>query len=264
MAFTFHKKPIKYAAQTLETLLDKYKSYSEGITPAGEEEKQYDEYSTAVNLIRGGISIVQSSKKSLEILVEKLEKDYEEAKSKGNKKDLINEIEDIDKEARFTEIIPKANELVYILEARTTEYRDKMYKLAANLGVDPHKSELKALKGSRIPVVKKELRTDNAENDSDAEIDPNEADWLSEDISENSDERKEICCRTLKPKQLKLPRFYGDEEEFPEFWAVFETLVHESKVLTTVEKMLLLKDSLEEGQKWQSKEYNSSHEITSG
>ncbi|KAL6731460.1 hypothetical protein Aduo_002326 [Ancylostoma duodenale] len=39
MAFTFHKKPIKYAAQTLETLLDKYKSYSEGITPAGEEKK---------------------------------------------------------------------------------------------------------------------------------------------------------------------------------------------------------------------------------
>ncbi|XGW34064.1 hypothetical protein V3C99_018100, partial [Haemonchus contortus] len=55
---------------------------------------------------------------------------------------------------------------------------------------------------------------------------------------------EDAICRTLKPSQLKMPRFYGDEEDFPEYWAVFRTLVHDNKVLSTVEKMLLLKDSL--------------------
>ncbi|EYB96851.1 hypothetical protein Y032_0146g2533 [Ancylostoma ceylanicum] len=51
-------------------------------------------------------------------------------------------------------------------------------------------------------------------------------------------------CKTIKPPNLTLPKFYGKEEEFPEFWAVFETLVHKNNTLTTIEKMLLLKDSL--------------------
>ncbi|KAK6764040.1 hypothetical protein RB195_024392 [Necator americanus] len=78
----------------------------------------------------------------------------------------------------------------------------------------------------------------------DDKVKTEDAQWLSEEVSENLGDKEESICRTLKPKQLDLSRFYGDEEEFPEFWTVFETLVHESKALNTVEKMLLLKDSL--------------------
>lgn len=40
------------------------------------------------------------------------------------------------------------------------------------------------------------------------------------------------------------PKFYGADEEFPEFWAAFKTLVHDNSALSTIEKMLFLKDSL--------------------
>ncbi|KAK6762191.1 hypothetical protein RB195_023052 [Necator americanus] len=75
--------------------------------------------------------------------------------------------------------------------------------------------------------------------------------WLSEDHSDTSRDaiEEEFICRISirsirKPSHMKLPRPWGDEEEFAEFWAVYETLVHQNKVLRTVEKMLLLKDSL--------------------
>ncbi|KAK6763157.1 hypothetical protein RB195_023752 [Necator americanus] len=76
---------------------------------------------------------------------------------------------------------------------------------------------------------------------------PDDALWLSEDHSDTSRDaiEEEFICRTLKPRtQMKLPRFWGDEEEFPKFWAVYESLVHQNKVLSTVEKILLFKDSL--------------------
>uniref|UniRef100_A0A7I4Z4X0 Uncharacterized protein n=1 Tax=Haemonchus contortus TaxID=6289 RepID=A0A7I4Z4X0_HAECO len=67
-------------------------------------------------------------------------------------------------------------------------------------------------------------------------------------MSDRSDnvqfDAEDAICRTLKPSQLKVPRFYGDEEDFPECWAVFRTLVRDNKVLSTVEKMLLSKESL--------------------
>ncbi|KAK6755684.1 hypothetical protein RB195_014209 [Necator americanus] len=32
---------------------------------------------------------------------------------------------------------------------------------------------------------------------------------------------------TISPPRVDLPKFYGNEEEFPEFWAVHETLVQQ-------------------------------------
>lgn len=42
------------------------------------------------------------------------------------------------------------------------------------------------------------------------------------------DDGEDIICSTLKPKQLTFSRFYGDEGEFPEFWAIYETLADQS------------------------------------
>ncbi|KHJ76291.1 hypothetical protein OESDEN_24089 [Oesophagostomum dentatum] len=54
----------------------------------------------------------------------------------------------------------------------------------------------------------------------------------------------QISCKSVKTPTLTLPKFYGVEEEFTEFWAIYETLVHNNTSLSVVEKMLLLKDSL--------------------
>ncbi|KAK6729915.1 hypothetical protein RB195_006768 [Necator americanus] len=50
--------------------------------------------------------------------------------------------------------------------------------------------------------------------------------------------------RSIKPLQATLPKFYGNSDDFPEYWAIFEALVHNSEELDILEKILLLKESL--------------------
>ncbi|KAK6010119.1 hypothetical protein OSTOST_24888, partial [Ostertagia ostertagi] len=56
--------------------------------------------------------------------------------------------------------------------------------------------------------------------------------------------KTEEVQKALKPPSVSIPRFSGKVEEFQEFWAVFETMVHKNQSLTDMEKMILLKASL--------------------
>ncbi|KAK6030102.1 putative ATP synthase F0, A subunit [Ostertagia ostertagi] len=188
MSLIFHKKPIGFSAKTLNTLLDKYSSYAEEIKPIGDDRSQYEEYSSAANLIAGGIKIIKSSRDSLQALVDKLEKEFDDAKSKGNKKDLISEIEDIDTECKFTEKIARANEMIYVLEARLTESRNKLQNLAQKLGVDPNKNE----------TAQRSSASTKKESTAEPEIDGDSA-WLSEDLSNDAPiDMEDAICRTLR------------------------------------------------------------------
>ena len=93
MSFIFHKKPIAYSAKTLSTLLDKFKTYVEEINPIGDDRNQYEELTTAVKLTSGDIRLIQQSRDALQALVNKLEKEFDELKSKGNRKELVSEVE---------------------------------------------------------------------------------------------------------------------------------------------------------------------------
>lgn len=202
-------------------MLEKYKSYTEEIAPKGDDNSQYDEYSTAVNLLAGGIAIIQSSRNSFQGLVDKLQREFDESKAKGSKKGLIAEVEDIDSECQFTERIAKANEMIYVLEARLTESRNKMSKLAQKLGIAPRKNQTTSVKNLEVSLSEKDnvhpKSGGRGESEQEAVSDPDSA-WISEDFSENnSGISEDTLCRTLKPKQLQLPKFYGDEGEFPEF-----------------------------------------------
>ncbi|KAL6724140.1 hypothetical protein Aduo_019055 [Ancylostoma duodenale] len=248
MTLVFHVKPIALSAKTLQSLMDKYATYSEEIKPSGTDEEKYEEYLSAVNLLSGSIETIKMSRNALQALIDKLQKEYDDAKAKGNRKELTNEVEDIKNDSHFTEKIARANEMTYILTTRVTEARNHMGKLARKMGItqkapkktkDPGTFQVNLDQGTTLgPVMATEP---------DTSLSPSDAIWLSEDSSNSERSREDdedIICRTLKPSQLKLPRFHGDEGEFPEFWAVYETLVDQSKVLSTVEKMLLLRDSL--------------------
>ena len=221
MAFIFHKKPIAYSAKTLSTLLDKFKTYTEEVTPTGDDRNQYEELTTAVNLISSGIKLVQQSRDALQTLVNKLEKEFDELKLKGNRKELVAEVEEIDAETHYNEKIASANDIVYVLETRLTETRTKAQKIAQKLGIDQGKCEMNSSMTNDSSNSKRDVISHvNEENE--GMLTPNEAAWLSEDLSEHGlVETEDVICRNLKPKQLKLPRFYGDEEDFPEFWAIF-------------------------------------------
>ncbi|KAK6750546.1 hypothetical protein RB195_002489 [Necator americanus] len=248
MTLVFHKRPILLSAKTLQSLLDKYSTYSDEIKPSRTDEERYEEYLSAANLLSGSIETIKMSRNALQALIDKLQKEYEEARSKGNKKDLTNEVEEIENDTQFNERIAKANEMVYILSARVTEARNHMGKLARKMGIT-HREPTKQ-KPARINETHADQQTateSTATEETEEGSSQNDAIWLSEDNSNSEKSREDdedFICRTLKPRQLSLPRFYGDEEEFPEFWAIYETLVDQSKVLSTVEKMLLLRDSL--------------------
>ncbi|KHJ93589.1 hypothetical protein OESDEN_06499 [Oesophagostomum dentatum] len=123
-------------------------------------------------------------------------------------------------------------------------HEQKLRKSPQKLGIDPEKFELSSSMSNESSDTKRNANSRISEANEEMLL-PNEAAWLSGDHSENGpNETEDVMCRNLKPKQLKLPRFYSDEEDFPEFWAIFETLVHKNKVLSTIEKMLLIKDSL--------------------
>lgn len=51
--------------------------------------------------------------------------------------------------------------------------------------------------------------------------------------------------RSLNPPQASLLKFHGEPEEFAEYCAIFETVVHKSDWLDVVEKLIILRESLE-------------------
>ena len=53
-------------------LLTKYQSYTEVLTPSGEDSEKYEEFYTAISLISGAIKIISSSRDRLQQLVDKM------------------------------------------------------------------------------------------------------------------------------------------------------------------------------------------------
>ncbi|CAJ0602740.1 unnamed protein product [Cylicocyclus nassatus] len=195
MAFLFHKKPIAYSARTLGTLLEKYKGYAEEISPCGNETKQYDELNNAVELISGGMKLIKQSRDALQVLVDKLEKEFDDLKMKGSRKELVSEIEDIEKETQFSEKIAAANDTLYVLEARLNETRSKVKRIARKLDMPVN---------TETVSTPSEIAMKGVSSGEEREFSPNATEWLSEDLLVNSvAESEDLICRTLKPKQLK-------------------------------------------------------------
>ncbi|KAK6735669.1 hypothetical protein RB195_018726 [Necator americanus] len=163
--------------------------------------------------------------------------EYDDSRTKGNKKDLEKEVGEIESEAKSTDIMAKANEMIFMLEGRAREAANQVDKFARKLEIKLHRNQLIVTHLEDANNRSPQTVAGSARTATDQSSDVTFIILILADMRSKK-------SRTLKPSQMKLPRFWGDEEEFPEFWAVSETLVHQNKVLSTVEKMLLLKDSL--------------------
>ncbi|KAK6764905.1 hypothetical protein RB195_025010 [Necator americanus] len=248
MSLVFNRKPMAHSDKTLQLLLEKFPLYVEEWNPNGSEDEMFEVYLTSTNLIKRSIKTIEQSRNSLQSLIDKLKMEYNDSRTKGNKKELEKEIEEIESETKFTDIMERANEMIFMLEARATEAASQADKFARKLRIKLHRNQRIVTHvedvNNRSPQTGSARTATDQSNDE--TFSPDEPIWLSEDHSDTSREaiEEDFICRTLKPSQMKYPRFWGDEEELLEFWAVYETLVHQKKVLSTVEKMFLLKDSL--------------------
>ncbi|KAK6764788.1 hypothetical protein RB195_024928 [Necator americanus] len=134
MSSVFHRKPMAHSAKTLQLLLEKFSLYKEVCNPNGSEEEMFEAYLTSTNLIKGSIKAIEQSANSLQSLIDKLKMEYNDSRTKGNKKELEKEIEEIESETKFTDIMERANEMIYMLEGRATEAASQANKFARKLG----------------------------------------------------------------------------------------------------------------------------------
>ncbi|KAK6762536.1 hypothetical protein RB195_023311 [Necator americanus] len=119
--------------------------------------------------------------------------EYSDSKTKGNKTDLEKEIEEIESETKFTDIMARANETIFMLEARATEAASQADKFARKLGIKLHRNQrivthLEDANNRSPQTVSARTATDQS---SDKTFSPDDALWLSQDHSDTSrDEKK--------------------------------------------------------------------------
>ncbi|KHJ89658.1 hypothetical protein OESDEN_10511, partial [Oesophagostomum dentatum] len=140
-----------------------------------------------------------------------MEQQYANAKSKTEQKELLLEIEEFENEHKHSETLREAEGFAYIVEAAIADTQIKVYQVQMKM---------------KLPYIE---RVDRYNQQS------RENEEILEQFGPN---------RSAKPPIIKLSKFNGDQEEFPEFWALYESLVHNCAELTTIEKIVLLKESL--------------------
>ncbi|KAK6764141.1 hypothetical protein RB195_024461 [Necator americanus] len=141
MSLVFHRKPMAHSVKTLQLLLEKFSLYKEECNPNGSDEEMFEAYLTSTNLIKSGMKTIDQSRNSLQSLIDKLQMEYNDSKTKGNKKDLEKEVEEIESETKFTDIMARANEVIFMLEARATEAASQANKFARKLGIKLHRNQ---------------------------------------------------------------------------------------------------------------------------
>ncbi|KHJ88957.1 hypothetical protein OESDEN_11238 [Oesophagostomum dentatum] len=242
MALIFYKKPIVLGAKTLKTLTDNASSYTKSLEPCENDELYFNNCSRAADLITEMIIQIRSSKDSLQRKVDKMQARYDQTSGKDEKKELLREVVEIEKESKYPEIMAAAIEMIYMLDTRLTEANYDKTRLAKKLGITlPDSTKSRRLISRKLSGESSDQRNSSLEDD--METMSLEGEFFTEDESDTG--RK--VNKTIATPKIALPKFFGVEEEFSEFWAVFDTLVHSNKSMSTVEKMLFLKDCLKGG-----------------
>ncbi|EYC34940.1 hypothetical protein Y032_1248g3781, partial [Ancylostoma ceylanicum] len=154
--------------------------------------------------------------------VDKMEEQFSGTKSKTEQKDLLGEVQEIEKESHFSKLLADAENFIHILEAQLTDARINLSKAQRKLKIHPSNE---CAEGTSTQCA-------------------SDTNSVRATIEEGSNADSTVRTRSVKPPNISLPRFYGNQEEFPEYWAVYESLIHNSSDLSTIEKIVLLKDSL--------------------
>ncbi|KHJ96463.1 hypothetical protein OESDEN_03572 [Oesophagostomum dentatum] len=241
MALHFHKTPIIMSATTLKNLTTRYKEYTSKVDYPTIDEDSYEKCQSSISLLQSGVRQIREGRENLQKLYAEIRDEYKNCKNKSERKDLMAEIEQIEEESQLQIAIGESNDLIFMLTARLDEAKSVRDRMEVKLG-----------------YIQKSQRSENtANNDDNAQVcldddceqtsASNESENVTQALNSVSIERETTnhgSYRSIKPPQATLPKFYGNAEDFPEYWAIFDTLVHKSKELDVMEKILLLKESL--------------------
>ncbi|CAJ0595287.1 unnamed protein product [Cylicocyclus nassatus] len=135
MESIIYGKPIQNSFNTLKSLTANFATYAKEQKFLEEDANQYEETLQAIDLIRNSISQIEIAKNNLQELVDRLKHDYDNTKSKEDRKNILQQMENIEKETDFTEVSREATEMVFMLDTRLTEAISNEKRLARKLGL---------------------------------------------------------------------------------------------------------------------------------
>ncbi|KHJ92975.1 integrase core domain protein [Oesophagostomum dentatum] len=145
-------------------------------------------------------------------------------------------IEQIEEESKLQPTIAEAKDLIFMITARLDETQNIREKMEIKLGY----ATIRLRNDENSHAVDHEISNNNEEENEQNSVQTDSSN-SQQNMGDNTSSTKQ---RSIKPPQASLPKFFGNPEEFQEYWAIFEALVHNSKELDTMEKILLLKESL--------------------
>ncbi|KAK6728973.1 hypothetical protein RB195_006184 [Necator americanus] len=244
MALHFHRTPIVLSATTLKTLVSRYREYTKQVEYSAIDEETYQKCRSETALLQSSIRQIKEARENLQELYNEVRDEYKNCKNKSERKDLMIEIEQIEEESQLQSAIAEANDLTFMLTARLDETKNMRENMEIKLGY----MSLKLQRDSNVNNEENEEGDGEIDNTTENCVRDTTMPSCSQDTSNsastcNSGTAKRTL-RSIKPPQATLPKFYGNSDDFPEYWAIFEALVHNSEELDIMQKILLLKESL--------------------
>ncbi|KAK6762652.1 hypothetical protein RB195_023391 [Necator americanus] len=220
------------------------KEYTKQVEYSAIDKGTYQKCRSATALLQSSIRQIKEERENLQELYNEVRDEYKNCRNKSERKDLMIEIEQIEEESQLQSAVAEANDLTFMLTARLDETKSMREIMEIKLGY----------------MSLKPQRDDNVNSEENEEMDgemynTNEncvRDTTMPSCSQDKSNSASTCnsgtakrtLRSIKPPQATLPKFYGNYDDFPGYWAIFEALVHNSEELDTMEKILLLKESL--------------------
>ncbi|XGW34304.1 hypothetical protein V3C99_018278 [Haemonchus contortus] len=154
------------------------------------------------------------------------------------------EIEQIEEDSNLHTILADANELGFMLTTRLDEAKCARDRLDVKLGYTTQKAQRLQELSLGGEDHRSQINPDEGSEQGPSSQNRTPSVGVADETQSVECINPPRSCRSIRPPQASLPKFHGDAEDFPEFWAVFETLVHKSNELDVMEKILLLKESL--------------------
>ncbi|EYC27588.1 hypothetical protein Y032_0009g812 [Ancylostoma ceylanicum] len=96
---------------TLKSLIDNFKEYAKPPTYSDDDRIQYEETLHSIDLIKGSMTQVESAKSNLQALVDKMKNGYDNTKNEDEEKNILQGLEKIEEETKFTDVMSEAIEL---------------------------------------------------------------------------------------------------------------------------------------------------------
>ncbi|KHJ94125.1 hypothetical protein OESDEN_05949 [Oesophagostomum dentatum] len=115
----------------------------------------------------------------------------------------------------------------------------------AKLGYSTYKSRSESANSEVHDLEDEESEQNTVPDDSEPS---NSRSAVSNSIRTEKNTAEQGHYRSIKPAQANPPKFHGNAEDFPEFWAIFETLVHKGTELDDVVKAVLVSGQMLDNQ----------------